>query len=201
MKLYYSKGACSLVVRIIINEIGITSAYEAVDLRNKKTQAGSDFFSVNPKGSVPTLETDDHKILTENAIILQYLADENKAFELLPAVGDFKRYRVLEALNFITTELHKSFGFLFHPQIPQEVKDDIIIPLLKKKFEHLEKALQKGPYLIGNTMTLPDAYLFVMLLWAQKFNISLSQFSAISKYFAMLSQRPSIIKSLQEEGF
>lgn len=200
MKLYYTKGACSLVVRIIINEIGVKSDYEAVDLKNKKTEHSVDFFSINPKGSVPTLETDDRQILTENAIILQYLADHYKATKLLPPVNDFQRYRVLEALNYIATELHKSFGFLFNPQIPQEVKSAVLIPLIKKKFEHLNKALLKGAYLLGDTMTLPDAYFFVMLLWAKNFSISFAEFSEVTRFFDDLRQRPSVAKSLQEEG-
>src|SRR5690349_19217638 len=122
MKLYYSKGACSLAVRIIINEIGLQSEYEAVDLKTKKTATGQDFLKINPKGSVPVIQTDEKQILTENAVIQQYLADTNKATQLLPALGNFERYRVLEWLNFISTELHKGFSPLFNPNVPNELK-------------------------------------------------------------------------------
>src|SRR5690349_3300917 len=107
MKLYYSKGACSLAVRIALHELGIPCEFEAVDLKAKKTEKGADFFKINPKGAVPTLVLDDHTVLTENAVIQQYLADKQKAFEVLPPVNDMKRYRALEWLNFVSTELHK----------------------------------------------------------------------------------------------
>jgi len=129
MKLYYSKGACSLAVRIVINEIGMDAVYESVDLKSKKTESGRDFKAINAKGSVPTLELDNGKILTENAVIQQYLADEAKVYELLPEVGDLKRYRVLEWLNYITTELHKGFGALFNPTMSQDLKDELFIPM------------------------------------------------------------------------
>lgn len=122
MKLYYSAGTCSLAVRIIINEIGLPSTYEAVDLKTKKTASGQDFLQINPKGSVPVIVTDDNEILTENSVIQQYLADKNNASSLLPALGHFKRYRVLEWLNYISTELHKGCGPLFSPSIPVELK-------------------------------------------------------------------------------
>src|SRR5689334_13101143 len=107
MKLYYSKGACSLAVRILLHELGIKSEFEAVDLKTKRTETNADFLKINPKGAVPTLTTDKQEILTENAVILCYLADEYKAIELLPAPGNFKRYRVLEWLNYVATEIHK----------------------------------------------------------------------------------------------
>src|SRR5688572_12009519 len=113
MKLYYSKGACSLAVRIILHEIGAACEFEAVDLATKKTETGMDFLKINPKGAVPTLILDDKAILTENAVIQQYLAEKYHATQLLPPLGDMKRYRVLEWLNFISTDLHKSCGPLF----------------------------------------------------------------------------------------
>lgn len=122
MKLYYTQAACSLAVRITINEIGLKCDYESVDLKAKKTEKGEDFLKINPKGAVPVLKTNDGEILTENAVILQYLADTNSATKLLPGTGDFKRYRILEWLNYITTELHKTIGALFNPELPQKLK-------------------------------------------------------------------------------
>jgi glutathione S-transferase len=134
MKLYFSKGACSLAVRIVINEIGLKSEYEEVDLKNKKIAQGEDFLQVNPKGAVPALYTDDKHLLTENAVIQQYLADTNKAYQLLPQLGEYKRYQVLEWLNFVSTELHKGFSPLFNPALDLGVKKEIFIPNLQKKF-------------------------------------------------------------------
>ncbi|KTD24805.1 glutathione S-transferase [Legionella lansingensis] len=198
MKLYFTQGACSLAVRIVINEIGVDCEYEAVDLKTKKTEENRDFLSVNPKGAVPVLELDNHQILTENAVIQQYLADKYQARELLPPVGDFNRYRVLECLNFISTEVHKSFGGLFNPSFPQEIKDKIFIPLIKSKLSFIDKQL-KNQYLMGDHFTLADAYMFVMLLWAGSFKIDLKAWDRLPHYFATLNKRGSIVKSLKEE--
>ena len=138
MKLYYSRGACSLTVRIIINELAIPCDYEAVNLKTKKTENDEDYFKINPKGAVPALELANQEILTENAAILQYLADEFKATSLLPPMGNFKRYRVLEWLSFVSSDVHKLFGPLFNPLVSQESKDDIFIPALKKKFKFVD---------------------------------------------------------------
>lgn len=200
MKLYFSKGACSLVCRIIINELGLTAEYEAVDLAKKTTASGENFLGINPKGSVPVLITNDNQTLTENAVILQYLADTNKAEKLLPFMGNFKRYRVLETLNFITTELHKGFGPLFNKEVPEEVKEKIFIPIIKKKFAYVNSQLELNKYLCGEEFTLPDAYLFVMVTWTRFFNIDLKEFPQLSQYFSELQSRKSIQKSLSEEG-
>lgn len=200
MKLYYSPGACSLAVRIIINELGLPAEFEKVDLRSKKTETGADFLAVNIKGAVPTIALDDGSTLTENTVILQYLADSSKAYALLPAVGDFARYRVLIWVNYITTELHKTFGLLFNPNMPQNVKDEIVVPLILDKFRYVDNHLKKSSYLSGDTFSLPDAYLFVILRWAHYFKIDLTEYTALVSYFKELSKRPSIEKSLKEES-
>jgi glutathione S-transferase len=200
MKLYYARAACSLVVRIIINELNLTCEYEAVDLKEKKTEKGKNYFDINPKGAVPALEIKAGEVLTENAVILQYLADTHHASTLLQAIGDFNRYRTLEWLNYITTELHKSFGVLFNANISQDVKDKVLIPALKAKFSYLDKQLENRSYLQGNHFTLPDAYLYVMLRWAEHFKFEINTWSNLEKYFLELKKRNSIIKSLKEEN-
>ena len=199
MKLYYAKGACSLASRIIINELELPCDYESVDLRTKQTESGKDYLAINAKGAVPALLTDDNQILTENAIIQQYLAESVHAVQLLPAVGDFKRYRVLEWLNYIATELHKSFGPLFNPNLPQDVKDQFFKPLLIAKFSYIDKHLL-SKCIAGDTFTLPDAYMFVMLNWAVFFNFDFTKWPHLSNYFIELKKRDSIQKSLQQEG-
>lgn len=200
MKLYYSKGACSLAIRILINELDVECEYESVDLKTKKTESGQDFLTINPKGSVPTLITNEDQVLTENAVIHQYLADVDKASQLLPFMGKFERYRILEGLNFVTTELHKGFSPLFNPALPQDIKESIFIPALELKFEYVDTKLQQHQYFVTNDYTLPDGYLFVMLLWAKKFKMDISKFAALSKYFEMMMGRASVVKSLKEEG-
>ncbi len=201
MKLYYAKGACSLVVRIVINELGLPCEYESVDLKTKQTEAGNDFSKINSKGAVPTLLTDESEILTENAVILQYLADKAKALTLLPPTSDFKHYRVLEWLNYITTELHKSFGPLFSPVYPAEVKENIVMPMLKKKFFYVNECLAKqGPFLLGDTLTLPDAYLFVMIRWTTNFKFDLNEWPHLCNFYESMKKQKAVQKSLQEEG-
>ncbi|KTC84139.1 glutathione S-transferase [Legionella brunensis] len=188
-----------MAVRIVINEIGINCDYESVNLKTQRTENEQDFLRINPKGAVPTLQLENGQYLTENAVIQQYLADKFQARELLPPIGDFKRYRILECLNFITTELHKNFGSLFNPNIPQEIKDKIYIGLIKTKLAYIDKQL-KHQYLMGEHFTLPDAYMFVILLWAMNFKIDIKQWDHLPRYFATLKKRPSIVKSLKEEA-
>ncbi|MDR3492540.1 MAG: glutathione transferase GstA [Gammaproteobacteria bacterium] len=200
MKLYYSKGACSLAVRIIINELNIPCEYEAVNLKTKITETGADFLTINPKGSVPTLLLDDKQVLTENGVIQQYLADHYAGEKLLPLVPNMRRYRVLEWLNFVTTELHKGCSPLFNPEIPQEIKDKIFIPNLKRKFDFVENNLKDNTFLLGQEFCLADGYLFVILNWLPSFKIDISVWPRMSIYFAALKNRESIHKSLQQEG-
>lgn len=199
MKLYYSKGACSLAVRILINELGIVCEYESVDLKTKKTENGVDFLKINPKGAVPVLDIGE-KVLTENAAIQQYLADRENATSLLPAVNDFARYQVIEWLNFVSTDLHKGCGPLFNPELPQEIKEQIFIPAIKNKLSYVDKHLSKNKYLVGDDYTLPDGYLFVVLRWMAHFKIDVTQWVHLSHYFSELHQRKAIQKSLQQEN-
>ena len=200
MKLYYSKGACSLAVRINLHEMDIPCEFESVDLKTKKTETGADFLSINPKGMVPTLVLDSKAILTENAVINQYLSDTHQSKGFLPPFGDDKRYHALEWLNFITTDIHKGFGPLFNSKVPDELKDTVFKVGLKGKFGIIEHHLSQNKYMFGDQYTVSDGYLFVMGLWAKKFKIALTDLPALTKYFENLKKRPAIQKALQEEG-
>jgi len=201
MNLYYSRGACSLAVRIVIHEIGLPCDFESVDLKTKKTEKGEDFLKINPKGAVPVLIVEENNaVLTENAVIQQYLADKHHAIQLLSPIGDFKRYRILEWLNYVSTELHKNCSALFNPAINEELKNTLFKPILKNKINFVDHALGNNTYLCGDDFTLPDAYLFVILLWLKNFNMKLDQWDNISRYFENLKTRPSVQKSLAEEN-
>lgn len=200
MKLYFAKGACSLASRIIVNETALPCEFEAVNLAAKKTESGNNFYSINAKGSVPVLITDDGATLTENAVIMQYLAEKASAEFLLPAPATFKHYRVLEWLNFIATELHKGFSPMFNPAIPQDFKDKLYLPIIKGKLGYVDTQLEKAEFLTGDTFTLPDAYLFVMITWAVRFKMSIDELPNLSRYFQALLQRKSIQQSLDQEG-
>lgn len=200
MKLYYTKGACSLACRIVINELGLPCEYISVDLKSKRTKNKENFYDINPKGAVPVLITDNNEVLTENSVIQQYLADIDQTNSLLPKVGDIKRYHVLEWLNYNATELHKGFSVFFNPQISQEIKDEVFVPAMKNKFKYVDESLGDQSFLLGEIFTLPDAYLFVMLIWAIHFKFELSTWPNIHRYYNALKKRKSIKQSLEEEG-
>lgn len=200
MKLYFSKGACSLAVRILINELNIPCEFESVNLVIKKTEKGEDFYTINPKGAVPVLVLDNHEVLTENAAIHQYLADHYKAFELFPPIGDFNRYRVIEWLNFISTDLHKNCSPLFNPEIPDSLKDSIFKKILKSKLKFVDTHLDKNKYLMGENFSLADGYLFVILRWLAYFQLNITEWPGLSRYHDLLETRHSIQRSLTEEG-
>ena len=200
MKLYYTKGACSLACRIIINEIGLACEYIAVDLTTKLTENNQDFKKINPKGAVPVLETNEGDILTENAAIQQYLADTSKATDLLPPLSHIKRYHVIEWLNFVATDLHKGFSVFFNPALPQDLKDQVFKPIVINKFNYVDSVLQNQRFLSGNDFTLPDGYMFVMFTWAIHFGFQLADWQHLHRYYNELKQRKSIVQSLKEEG-
>jgi glutathione S-transferase len=198
MKLYYSPGACSQAPHILLHEIGLSHDAERVDLKAKTIGDGSSYLDINPKGAVPALELDSGDVLTENAVILQYLGDRSSVGEVLPPLGNFRRYRVLELVNFITTELHKRFSFLFNPDASDEMKQ-LVIRDLGKKFDYIDGGLGEGPFLMGDDLTLPDPYLFVMTSWGEKF-IGLDRWPNLRAFRQRMLERPSVRHVLRFEG-
>jgi len=198
MKLYYSPGACSQAPHILLHEIGLEHDAARVDLKAKKLENGSDYLAINPKGAVPALQIDSGEVLTENAVILQYLGDRTNWPEVLPPLGDFRRYRVLEMVNFITTELHKRFGFLFNPDATDEMKN-LVIADLGKKLDYIDERLGDGPFLFGEQLTLPDPYLFVITGWTEKL-IGLQQWKNLAAFRERMMNRPAVRHVLRFEG-
>jgi glutathione S-transferase len=198
MILYYSPGACSQAPHILLHEIGLSHDAKRVDLKNKVLEDGSSYLDINPKGAVPALQLDNGEVLTENAVVLQYLGDRAGSSDLLPPVGDFRRYRVLELVNFITTELHKSFGPLFSPQAGDETKQ-FMRDNIGSKLDYLEKRLGDGPFLMGEQLTLPDPYLFVITGWADKM-IGLDRWPNLRAFRERMMKRPAVRHVLEFEG-
>lgn len=197
MKLYFAPGACSQAPHILLHEIGISHEAARVDLKSHTLEDGSSYFAVNPKGSVPALQLDSGEVLTENAVILQYLGDRS-AGDVLPPLGDFRRYRVLEVLNFITTELHKRFGILFNPEASDETKQ-FVTRDLRKKLDYIDRRLGDGPFLFGDTLTLPDVYLFVIARWTEKM-IGIDEWPNLAAFRERMLGRPSVRHVLRFEG-
>ncbi len=199
MKLYYSPGACSLSPHIVLRETGIAFDLEQVDNREKKTKSGHDYWTVNPKGQVPVLELENGERLTEGPVIVQYVADQKPNSGLAPAVGTMERYRVQEWLNFVTSELHKSFGPIFRPTTPDAYKA-ISKENLGKRFDWLNGQLAGRQYLMGDKFTIADAYLFTVLRWAARIDIDLSKWPNLKAYVDRVAARPKVQEALKAEG-
>lgn len=198
MKLYYSPGACSLAPHIALRETG--QAFEAVetDIRAKTLPDGSDYLVVNPKGAVPALGLDDGGVLTENPVVLQYISDRAPQAGLIPADG-VARYRVLEWLNYVGGDIHKSYGPLWNPASGDDAKQ-AARDLVAKKFDYVVGKLSDGPYLTGETFTAADAYLFPMLNWTQMHGIDLSRWPALAALQARIAARPAVQDAMRAEG-
>ncbi len=198
MKLYYAPGACSLAPHIVLREAGLEAELVRVDLRAKKLPDGSDYLAVNEKGAVPALGMDDGEVLTENAAVLQYLSDLSGNDDLLPTSG-LRRYRVLEWLIYVTTELHKGYGPLWNPASADELKQ-ATRELLAKKFDFVARRLGERSYLTGDDFTIADAYMFVMLRWTSVHRIDLTRLPTLLAYRDRIAARPAVRQALEEEG-
>ncbi|MGO8997598.1 MAG: glutathione transferase GstA [Polyangiaceae bacterium] len=195
MKLYYSPGACSLHPHITLREADVPLELERVNLASHKLSDGSDYYAVNPKGYVPALRLDDGTLLTEGAVIDQYVADLKPEKKLIPR-GGMERYHVQEWLNFISSEIHKAFGPLFG-------KDDVAKEAARTKlggrFDYVEKSLGSKHYLTGDTFTVADAYLFNMLSWTAFTGIDLAKWPALKAFVERVGQRPAVVAALAAE--
>jgi glutathione S-transferase len=198
MKLYYSPGACSLSPHIVAEEADIHLDLEKVDLKTHKTEKGEDFYAVNPKGYVPALRLDNGMVLTEGPAIVQYLADQKPGSHLAPENGTFERYKLQEWLTFINSEIHKNFGPLFGAA-SDEVKADSKAKIAKR-FEYVNKELVGKDFLLGANFTAADAYLFVMLTWANHLKIDLAPYSNLHVFFAKVFARPKVHAAMKAEG-
>jgi glutathione S-transferase len=196
--LYYSPGACSQAPHILMHEVGIEHDAIRVDLRTKKLEDGSDYLKVNPKGAVPALGLENGEVLTENAVVLQYLGDRAGSSNVLPAPGNFRRYRVLELVNFITTELHKRFGLLFDPEAAAGFKEYVMAGL-SRKLDYIDGRMGAGPFLMGEELTLADPYLFVITRWTDQMS-GLQDWPNLRAFHERMLARYSVRNVLRFEG-
>lgn len=199
MKLYYSPGSCSLAPHIVLNELGDAYTLEKVDLAEKKTDTGANFVEVNSKGYVPTLEVAKDQVLTEVSTIVQYLADKAENTKLLPKFGSMERYRAMETLNFVASELHKGIGGLFNKAMPDEAKK-LIIERVEKRLGWVDAQLASKPYLLGEEFSVADAYAFTVMNWGQWVGIDIKQWPNIAAYMERVGARPAVQAALKKEG-
>jgi glutathione S-transferase len=198
MKLYYSPGACSLAPHIALTEAGLPFTAVKVDLRTHKLVDGTDYYAINPKGYVPLLELADGERLSEVAVILQYIADR-KPGTIAPAYGTMERYRVMEWLNFVATEVHKQFGPLWYPTTPDATKE-AQRARLATRFDLISKTLAAQPYLTGGAFTVADAYLFTVVNWAGMLKVDLTPWPALQQFQARVAARPKVREAMLAEG-
>jgi glutathione S-transferase len=199
MQLYFSPGACSLASHIVLREAGLPFDLKRADVRSKKVEDGSDYLAVNSKGSVPALRLDNGQVLTEGPAILQYLADQKPESGLAPKAGSIERYRVQEWLNFITSELHKSYSPLFNPGADPKVKE-YARANLESKLGWVASQLASRKYLTGDTFTIADAYLFVVLNWSSMVGVDLGKWPALTGFHARVAARPKVQEAMAAEG-
>src|SRR5512139_2690802 len=199
MKLYYSPGACSLSPHIVLHEAGLPFQAVIASTRTKKLADGTDYTTINPLGYVPLLELDDGQRLREGPAIVQYIADQVPAKKLVPAWGTMERYRAIEWLNFISTELHKGFSPLFNPAMPEEAKS-LMRTRLADRLTWVDSQLADRDYLMGSDFTVPDAYLFVVAGWGNYVGVDISGLPHLGAFMARMTARPGVQTALKAEG-
>ena len=198
MELFYSPGACSLAPHIVSREAGLPVELVKVDLAKKKTATGDDYLAINGRGYVPAIRFDDGEVMTEVAALVQVLADKNPAAGLAPALGTRERYKLMEWLTFISSELHKSYSPLFHMKSADEVA--ALKEKIAKRLTWLEEKLSGRAYLTGDHFTVADAYAFVILNWSGMLKIDLSPYPNINAFLARVAARPKVQEAMRAEG-
>lgn len=199
MKLYFATGSCGLAPQIALREAKEKFDLVKVDFKTKTTVEG-DYFQVTPKGFVPALKLDDGEVITEGAVVLQWIADHNPKSNLLPATGSPERYRALEWLNYIATDMHKGYATLFSPFLDEGSKARFIEGNLGTRFEYLDNHLTSNDYLLGTDFSVADAYLYNILTWSPRVNVDLSAYASIQRFMLRMEERPSVRASIEAEG-
>ena len=199
MKLFLKPGACSLASHIVLEELGRPYETEAVDLAKKVTASGADFWAINPKGYVPALLLDDGDLLTEGPAILQYLADQAPELNLAPANGSKARYQLQSWLAFVGTEVHKNFSPFFNPAATPEMKE-LARANLQRRLGYVNDQLAGRDFLMGDTFSVADAYLFTVVGWAKFVQLDLSAWPHLIAFQGRVAARPATQRALKAEG-
>ncbi len=199
MKLYYSPGACSLSPHIVLRESGLPFTTVMASTKTHQLADGTDYYTINPKGYVPLLELDDGQRLSEGPAIVQYVADQVPDKKLVAPWGTMERYRQIEWLNFIGTEIHKSFSPLFAPNTPDETKTTSRARILSR-LQWVNEQLEGKPYLMGDSFTVPDAYLFTVASWSRHVGVDLAPLAHLTAFLARVAARPAVQAAMKAEG-
>jgi len=201
MKLYYKPGACSMASHIVLNELGIPFELDQTDTVGGTTQSGETFSTISPNGYVPALVTESGETITENPAVLQYLADQFPDAGLAPPNGTMERTRLHEILNFVSSELHKSFSpFFLETPVDGNARRQAEV-VVGHRVEHIERILADGrTHLLGESFTVADAYAFVVLNWGGFVGVSLDSWPKTKAYVTRVAARPTTVKAMITEG-
>lgn len=200
MKLFFFPGACALASQMILREAGLKFDLVKIDSTSKTYDNGKDFNAVNPKGYVPVLEFDNGEHLTEGVAILQWVADQVPEKNLIPKAGTMERYRAIEWLNYISTEIHKSFSPLFGALKAKEPMPERALAHLRRRLSFADEQLKKTPFLMGEQFTVADAYLYNVARWTRVMKIDISEMTGLIAFLDRVSERPSAQASVEAEG-
>jgi glutathione S-transferase len=199
LKLYYSPGACSLSPHIVLRESGLPFTPVLASTKTHQLADGTDYYTINPKGYVPLLELDDGQRLGEGPAIVQYVADRVPARRLIAPWGTMERYRQIEWLNFISSELHKSFSPLFNAAMPDDAKA-LFRERVRGRLQWVDSQLDGRPYLMGDAFSVPDAYLFTVANWSRFVGVDTAPMAHLGAFMARMAARPAVEQALQAEG-
>lgn len=199
MKLYFSPGSCGLATQIALHEARQKFDLVKVDFNTKTTVEG-DYLKVSAKGFIPVLKMDNGDLLTEGAVILQWIADQHPEAKLLPPCATRERYKVLEWLNFVASDLHKGMAVMFSPFVDQASKTSFAKGNLASRFEYIEEHLSANDYILGDRFSVADAYLYNVLRWPPRVAIDLSPYTSIQQFMARMELRPTVIAALAAEA-
>lgn len=193
MKLYFTPTSCGAANFLTAQIGGVNFDSEVVDLATHKTASGVDFYTINPKGNVPTLVFPDGSLLNENVAVLTYLADQGSA-QLAPKEGTIERYHYLNDLAFVSTEVHSAYGVLFNPTLSQEAREAAVANV-QRRLDKLAVMLEGGKnrFLNGPTLSTADLYLYVVLGWSGLFGVTLPE--RVQSYHDGLKSNEAIAKA------
>jgi glutathione S-transferase len=199
IKLYYSPGACSLAPHIVLHEAGLAFTPVLASTKTHKLADGTDYYTINPKGYVPLLELDDGQRLSEGPVITQYIADQVPHKKLAPPAGTMERYRLMEWLNFLTSEVHKGFSPLFNPARPEEAKA-LFRQKVGERLKWVDSQLEGRDYLMGSQFTIADAYLYVLAGWSGAVGVEIGALKHLGAFMQRMNARPAVQAARQAEG-
>lgn len=194
MKLFFLPGACSLAPHILLQELNIPYELEKMDKADKTS-----ILRYNARGYVPTLVIDERTVLTEAAIIMQYLSDQKPEANFIPKFGSWERYKCMEWLNYVATELHKGIGILFNPELKADAKETIQATV-HKKFQYLNQYFSQNDYFMGKSCTAPDLYAFVVISWTKYLGIELEKYQSLTAFLERIKNRPATQAAMAAEA-